>query len=791
MNGIELRYNHLSQISRQKAMTFFAKRAALQPHLAWMEKRFLEVLDHVATGTYKKYSQDFTKENIKPIDFSDPQSTKFVEFFSNFSQKLHHLEDLGLKALRNGELMVIDLVAGMAMGFGRIAKGAVAAQHDPRYDTKTKITYLDIKLSGYLKLQQKCERILPIVEMISDETQNAIVENLKSFAQAKGKELVLLRDGVSGADIKKAWEQNKENWRDCLFILFTRQPSTLYIGENFSEVGGEYMKGHGDFFDVIQSQLKDAFEVLGIKYLFSSNIDNTAAEVSPAVLGHAIERFTNEKIEAIVELVEKYEGDKGGVPALIKGRLRILEKAFVPPELMQDFVGMKRFPYFNTNTFWWKAPSLLNREFDLPLMGISNFEKDDFGGKWRKIETIMGHGLDHLSFKALVVDRGERFQPAKYLTDLWISRTNSMIWHEGRLLPAMEAGSYVKKPLVEVSKKTFRDVEMFEQAIHGHGNYDKMKELQSLIIGGAGDNFNEAGHFIAKCGVRYMGDVAILFEQEERKDGGTLIIEGSKPSDTITIRDSLLFVKAGKTLMINNNTEFVNPSVSEEMLRKVLSVPVSLGRWPESQVDRIIKKFFGPEADLPGIVDLKSFLTEQKIESLTQTARENAMALLETFIPTGMLEYRVTRFVDDIHLKVINESRVGSGVAYPSDAAKKHVHASAQKTYYLKHGDRIMVYTCKNGKMHCVLIPMAANKAVLITGQFREIEKQLKLKLFPGKIKFMSGLAEEVGIEDGALKSAFAEMSIEEILESNSRKLFDIISQRLTGGTTTNSGTES
>jgi len=771
-------FEHLSQLSRARATEFFS---AKPMHLAWMGNRYLAMLDKVVT---KKYEGKIPFEAIKPIDFKDPHSRSLVSFYQDLKPREEHLSSLGIGALSNGELLVVDLVAGMATGFGNTAKGAVFAQLDPRYDSLTRISYLDIKLSGYLKLQEQCKKILPIAEMISDKTQEPIVNNLRSFANAKGKELILINDGAPRKELEEAWNKARGNWDKCLFVLLIRQPSTLSIGEDTKEVGAEYMKGHGDFFDVVQSQLKDFVEIAGTKYIFSSNIDNVGADVSPVILGHAIEEFQNRKIEAMVELVEKYEGDKGGVPAIVNGKLSILERHFVPKEWMDAFVGKTIFPFFNTNTFWWKAGALFDRTFDLPLMGVEKIESDAFGVKIRKIETIMGAGLDFMNFMPLVVDRGERFLPAKFLTDLWRQRTNSMVMYNGRLQAAMENGQYLHPPLIEVSKRVFSTYEELDNVIHGFGNYDKMRGLTTLIIGGMGDNFDKVGQFITHCGVRYEGDVAIIFQEKPGSGSGALIIQGAQPSDTVTLRDAVIFVPAGETIVqkvpVASDKPIVDKRVDRKMLENVLQIPVKSGKWPQSQADRVLNKFF-PKKEDSMVVDMKTIFSEEKLSSLTNIAREKALALMTTFNPTGILEYEVVRLGDKIALKVKDGSKKGSAVRYKSKADNTLIEASAQKAYYIRHGDRILTYSCDD--FDCVLVPNGPNAstATVLTGAFREVGKDQKLAIFKGKLKFIYQLADEASFAPDLIEEAFAKLPIKTIFDLDSRKLFDLILENSAG----------
>ena len=586
LNGVsdlDPRYDHLEHYSKHRAYTYFQTMKSNQPHLAWMERIFLEILDLIAKN---KILAKVPANQIKSIDPNDP---RYFEKYENIVEKEESLRDLGREVIRKGELMAIDLVAGMATGFGGTAKGAVQAHLDARYDYEKGITYLDIKRRNYLALQKMCKRHLIAAAMVSDETEPHVIESLRNFAKDNKVEPVFIRDGESRENVKKIFDKYKDKWASSIIIPIIRQPSTLYISQDGKYIGDTYMKGHGDFYEVVKSQLKDIIGIAGIKYIFSSNIDNTGAWISSSILGYFVERVQQEGIEAIVEMAEKFEGDKGGAPALINNVLTVLEEAFVPDEWKDQFLDRKVFPYMNTNTFWFSAQALLNKDFSLPLMISKKEKKGD--QIFLKVESIMAHGLEQLKWKALVVNRGLRFIPEKYLTDLWIGRTDWKKWYKGLLMPVMREGEYVPKPQVEISKNIFGLVADLNRRIFGYGAYDSMKFLKTLIIGGEGEHFNELGDYTTKCGVCYEGDVVIIFEHKERVATGTLVIQGKSESDEITLKDCVIFVPAGEVKKITKSVLGgpVDPHISREKLEKFL---FNAKRWPASQRRRVLEKFF-------------------------------------------------------------------------------------------------------------------------------------------------------------------------------------------------------
>ena len=740
---LHVNYKFLKPHDRIRAQEFFISQTSEHPRSSWMERRFLETLGSVAQGNMT------SKIPAKAIEVVDPKDPNYFANYNDFSRHEEDLRNIGKQALSDGELMAIDLCAGMATGFGgNIAKASVRVQMDARGAETKGVTYLDIKRSNYLKLQKEHKRHFIAAAMVSDATAKDVRENLQAFADSHNMELVLIEEGMPRDEIKRIWRIYKDRWDTAIIAPIIRQPSTLHISKDGKNVDGEYMKGHGDFYDVVKHQLKDVMEVLGIKYVFSSNIDNTGALVSRTILGYFIEQMQQETIEAMMEAAEKYEGDKGGVPAKVHGKFTVLEGAYVPDEWKDRFNGREVFPVFNTNTFWFKASALLNNEFNLPLMTSKII--DD---KWLKIESIMGHGLESLKWKALVVDRGLRFLPAKYLTDVWVGRTDWIKWFHNRLMPIMRDGKYVQKPLLEVSEKILGGVEDLNKRIFGFGAYDSMKYLNTLIIGGEGKHFNEVGDYITKCAVNYSGNVAIIFEYKENRPSGTLIIQGSSESDEISLKDSIIFVPAGATIVINKSkSNEIDPAIKAEDLNGFMANAVT---WTEDKRRQVIDNFF-PSAER--VVSLQDYINKGCSINLSGTAKENINALMKVFKVTGSYTYEVCQVQDEkVTLKVVEDSKAGIAVRHKSRADEQEVIASPRKALAVKEGNRLHIET--EGDITFVGIPEVKDGKVvalhMLMGKYDEgYPDPQKAVLLKGKLDQTIAYLEKSGIRDKEIITA-------------------------------------
>jgi len=186
------------------------------------------------------------------------------------------------------------------------------------------------------------------------------------------------------------------------------------------DTGGEMdwcPAGHGDFYTSFYgSGLVESLLELGLRYVFVSNIDNLAAEISPVFLGAMI---TYHK-DFLMEVTAKTEADvKGGVPVFYKNRLSLLEIAQVPEKHLAEFQDIERFSYLNTNNLWIDLASLKNvmdeRRMQLPVIQNNKIINDiDI----IQIETAMGAALSCFDRPGLLNVPRHRFAQVKKVSDL-------------------------------------------------------------------------------------------------------------------------------------------------------------------------------------------------------------------------------------------------------------------------------------------------------------------------------------------------------------------------------------
>ena len=134
-------------------------------------------------------------------------------------------------------------------------------------------------------------------------------------------------------------------------------------GELFRDVEGHpslYAPGHGDLFSALRrSGTLDALRDRGVRLVTVLNVDNLGARVDPMVVGAHLASGKPLTCE-----VARKEGDMGGAPVRVDGRLQLLEGPRFPPDFDQETV-----PVFNTNTALLHV-DVLDAEHDLSWLYV-------------------------------------------------------------------------------------------------------------------------------------------------------------------------------------------------------------------------------------------------------------------------------------------------------------------------------------------------------------------------------------------------------------------------------------
>jgi UTP--glucose-1-phosphate uridylyltransferase len=234
--------------------------------------------------------------------------------------------DAGLEALARDEVAQVILAGGMATRFGGVVKAVLSA-----VDGKS---FLEAKLAQTVALERRLECRIPVALMTSFATDEAIRAHVAD--RGLGDPLVFHQF------VSLRLESGGELFRDAL------GRASLYA------------PGHGDLFRALQrSGTLAALRERGVRLVTISNVDNLGARVDPVVVGAHLLGGKPLTCE-----VARKEGDLGGAPARVDGRLQLVEGPRFPPSFDQDLA-----PVFNTNTALFDMDAL-DVDYDLTWLYV-------------------------------------------------------------------------------------------------------------------------------------------------------------------------------------------------------------------------------------------------------------------------------------------------------------------------------------------------------------------------------------------------------------------------------------
>ena len=284
------------------------------------------------------------------------------------------LREAGLDALRRGEVAQVVLAGGMATRFGGVVKAVLTAVDG--------LSFLEAKLLQTAALERVVGVTVPVALMTSFATDAAIREHVAE--RGLGEPVVFNQ-----------------------FVSLRLEPS----GELFRERDGRaslYAPGHGDLFPALkQSGTIGVLRDRGVRAVTVSNVDNLGARVDPVVVGAHLASGRPLTCE-----VARKEGDMGGAPVRVDGRLQLVEGPRFPDSLDQELV-----PVFNTNTAMFDIDTL-DAEYDLSWLYVL---KDVDGQTAVQLERLYHEVSAFVPTQYLQVPRRGprgRFLPIKTPADL-------------------------------------------------------------------------------------------------------------------------------------------------------------------------------------------------------------------------------------------------------------------------------------------------------------------------------------------------------------------------------------
>jgi len=281
---------------------------------------------------------------------------------------------VGAEAIRRGTIAQVVLAGGMATRFGGVVKAVLTA-----VDGKS---FLEAKLGQTAALERSLGCSVPVALMTSFATDHDVREHI--VARGLGELLVFNQ-----------------------FVSLRLDGA----GELFRDEEGRaspYAPGHGDLLRAIRdSGVLGALRERGVEVVTVSNVDNLGARVDPTVVGMHLLGGCPLTCEVALK-----EGDPGGAPVRVDGRLQLVEGPRFPPSFDQSSV-----PVFNTNTALVSLDAL-DREYELTWLHVG---KEVDGRAAVQLERVYHEISRHLPTTYLEVPRRGprgRFLPIKTPRDL-------------------------------------------------------------------------------------------------------------------------------------------------------------------------------------------------------------------------------------------------------------------------------------------------------------------------------------------------------------------------------------
>ena len=245
--------------------------------------------------------------NVVRGDLSPPTAEDITPLPAPGAAGYDEARAAGIDALARGEVAQMVLAGGMATRFGGVVKAVLTAVDG--------MSFLEAKLVQTAALERALDCTVPVALMTSFATDDAVRAHV--VERDLGDPLVFHQ-----------------------YVALRLEAS----GEPFLDGSGRpslYAPGHGDLFQAARrSGTLDELRARGVRVVTVSNVDNLGARVDPVVVGaHLLggAPLTSE--------VARKEGDMGGAPVRVDGKVRVVEGPCFPDSFDQTLV-----PVFNTNT---------------------------------------------------------------------------------------------------------------------------------------------------------------------------------------------------------------------------------------------------------------------------------------------------------------------------------------------------------------------------------------------------------------------------------------------------------
>jgi len=407
---------------------------------SWVHERAIQNAEKYAQG---KLISKYESKDIKEIDEEDIIKPDLLT-----KEKKQELQDIGIKHLKNSKFAYFTMAGGISTSMGGCLKAILKA--------KKNLTFLEIKLNHVRYMQKKHHCKIPFILMTNEETNESIQEFLKKENRLENIELITIIQPITVRFEEINHKKKKE-----------LKVATLINGKKSYAPGGHY-----DAF-ILLKEIKKTLKEKRIQTIYITNIDNLGATINPLLLGIHLKQeslFTP-------EIAKKEIDDKGGTFAKIKGKIQLLEGPMVPEDYNARFENTQINKYFNTNLIYMNTEILDKYEEINQEIPIFINKKTIQGKKMFGFEAAIALIFGTVKSKLIEVPRQERFIPIKFLSDLWLLRSNFMILNKETW-----AIQQIKKdkPRIILPETFISNLEEFQEKIADEGETTNFSELKSL-----------------------------------------------------------------------------------------------------------------------------------------------------------------------------------------------------------------------------------------------------------------------------------------------------------------------
>ena len=301
-----------------------------------------------------------TITDVRPRDLTDlrgPIEKKYI--------------DLGRQAIRNGEVAIVTLAAGVGSRWTQGA-GVCKALHPFHRFAGRHRSFIEVHLAKNRFTTESYGGVIPHVVTTSYLTDAPIREAIERSGNygfdgplhiSSGRS-VGLRLVPMVRDLRFMWEETaqqildaqQQKVRDSLRTALMNWARSVGEASDYTDnMPSQCMHPVGHWYE-IPNMLRNGLlatllrEHSGLQYLMLHNIDTLGAAVDPGILGQHIDGGSTLSFEVIGRRLE----DRGGGLALVDGRTRLVEGLAMPSEQAEFALT-----YYNSMTTWIEIDGLL------------------------------------------------------------------------------------------------------------------------------------------------------------------------------------------------------------------------------------------------------------------------------------------------------------------------------------------------------------------------------------------------------------------------------------------------